>query len=78
MMLQTRMQTVSLNILPDTSKSKGKQAIKFGQLAQGMWGFFFQKPCRKWSREISSRPLFVFFKKASWKLMVSTLVSMFW
>ena len=47
MMLQTRMQTVSLSILPDTSKSKGKQAIKFGQLTEGMLGFLFQKPCRK-------------------------------
>ena len=63
MMLQTRMQTVLLNILPDTSKSKGKQAIKFGLLTEGMLGFLFQKPCRKWSREISFRPFFVFLKK---------------
>ena len=46
--------------------------MKFGQLIEYNMGnvFFFQKPCRKWGRESSSKPLYVFKKAlyafASW------------
>ena len=46
------------------SQSKDNQAMKFGQLIKCNMGIIFlQKSCRKWGKETSSRPLFVFWKK---------------
>ena len=46
-----------LNIL----QSSGNQAMKFGQLIEYPKGnIFLSKLCRKWGREASSSPLFVF------------------
>ena len=54
---------VNFNILPNVSRSKGNQVIRFGQLIKySMRNIFLQKSCRKWGRGTSSRPLFVFQK----------------
>ena len=61
---QPGLQAIAVHILPNTSQSKGNQAIKFGQLMEYNKGnIFFQKLCGKWGREISSRSLLIF-KKA--------------
>ena len=53
--------TIAIHILPNISQSKGNQAMKFGQLIKyNKRNIFLQKSCRKWGRETSSRPLFVF------------------
>ena len=65
---QTRTPTITINILPDTSKSKGNQTMKFSQLI--VWNvrnMLPQQSCMKRGREISSMPLFVF-KKALFKM----------
>ena len=47
-------------MLPDISKSKGKQTMKFGQLIEhNVRNVFLQKSCRKCGMETSFRPLFV-------------------
>ena len=52
-------------VLPNISRSKGNQAIKFGQLKENnVRIFFFQKSCRKWDRDTSSRSLFVILKSS--------------
>ena len=54
-------QTITVHILPNISRSKGNQTLKFGQLIEyNNRNIFLQKSCRKWGRETSSRPLFVF------------------
>ena len=58
---QPGQQTVTIYILPNISRSKGSQKMKFGQLIEyNKRKISFQKSCRKWIREIISRPLFVF------------------
>ena len=48
-------------MLHNITRSKDKQAIKFGQLREwNVKNIFLQKLCRKWGRETSSRPLFLF------------------
>ena len=42
------------------SRSKGNQAMKFGQFTKySVKDIFTQKSCRKWGKETSSRPLFI-------------------
>ena len=54
-------QTIAILILPNISQSKGNHTIKFSQLIEfNERNIFFQKLCRKWGRETSSRPLFSF------------------
>ena len=61
---QPGLQTVVIHILPDISQSKDNQTAKFGQLIEYIKrNIFLQKLCRKWGKETSSRPLFIF-KKA--------------
>ena len=49
------------------SQSKGNQTMEFGQLTEyNKKNSFLQKLCGKWSREISSRPLFIFWKSSKW------------
>ena len=58
---QPGLQTIAIHILPNTSQSKGNQAIKFGQLIEYKTrNINLQKLCRKWGRETSSRALFIF------------------
>ena len=58
---QPGLQTIAIHILPNISQSKGNQTIKFGQLIEyNKRNIFFQKLCRKWGKETSPRPLFIF------------------
>ena len=58
---QSGYQTIAIHILPNISRSKGNQTIKFGQVIQhNKKNIFIQKSFRKQRREISFRPLFLF------------------
>ena len=58
---QPGLQAIAIHILPNISQSKGNQTMKFGQLIEyNKRNIFLQKLCRKWGRETSSRPLFIF------------------
>ena len=60
---QTRQQIITRNILPNISRSKCNQGMKFAQLIKyRVRNIFLQKSCRKWGRETSFRSHFVFFK----------------
>ena len=48
MMSQPGLETIAIQILPSISQSKGKQAIKFGQLVQyNKRNIFLQQLCGK-------------------------------
>ena len=49
---QDGQQIIKIYILPNISRSEGNQAMEFGQL--------LEYNMRKWGRESSSRPFFVF------------------
>ena len=54
-------QTIAIHILPNISRIKGNQTIKFGQLKEyNRKNIFVQKSCGKWNKETSARPLFIF------------------
>ena len=76
---QPGLQTIAIHILSNISQSKGNQTMKLGQLIQYSRGnIFLQKLFRKWGRETSSRPLFIFSKNLIWgkaKQVVYSLVS---
>ena len=58
---QPGLQTVAMHILLNISQSKGTRTMKFGQLIEySKKNIFLQKLCRKWGKETSSRPLFIF------------------
>ena len=58
---QPGLQTIAIHILPNISQSKGNQTMKFGQLMEyKKSNIFLQKLCKKWGKETSSRPLFIF------------------
>ena len=60
-MSQPGLETIAIHILSNISQSKGSQTMKFGQLIEyNKRNIFLQKLCRKWGRETSSRPLFIF------------------
>ena len=64
---QPGLQTITIHILPNISRSKSNQIMKFGQLIEyNKIIFFLQKSCRKWGRETSFRLLFVFKKSFLW------------
>ena len=64
---QPGLQTIAIDILPKISQSNGYQTMKFGQLIEfNKRNIFFQKLCEKWSREPSSRRLFIFLKSSIW------------
>ena len=45
---QSGLQTMTIQILPNISQSKGKQTMEFGQLIQhNKRNIFFQKLCKK-------------------------------
>ena len=56
---QPGQQTIAIHILPDISRSKGNQAIKFGQLVEyNMRNIFVEKSYPKCARDIIiPRPL---------------------
>ena len=59
--LQPGKQTITIHILVNISRSKGNQIMRFGQLIEyNVRNIFFQNSWRKWGREASCRPLFVF------------------
>ena len=59
-------QTITIHILPNTSWSKGNQAMKFVQVIEdNNRNIFLQKSSRKRARNTSSKPL-VFFKNFVW------------
>ena len=54
---QPGQQTVVIHILPNISRSKGNQTMKFGQLIEcSMRNIFLEKSCTKCSAETNSRP----------------------
>ena len=56
---------IKIRILPNISRSRGNQKMKFDQVIEyNTRKIFLQKSYRKRGRETSSRPLFAFFKKA--------------
>ena len=58
---QPGFQTIPGLILPNISQSKGSQTMKFIQLTEyDKTNIFFQVLCRKWGKETSSWPLFIF------------------
>ena len=67
MRLQPALQTIAIHIWPSISQSKDNQTMKFGQLIEyNKRNIFLQKLCRKWGKETSSRPLFIFQKSLTW------------
>ena len=61
MTLQPCFQTIPGLILPNISQSRGSQTMKFGQLTEyNKTNIFLQVLCRKWGKETSSWPLFIF------------------
>ena len=62
-----------MHILPNISQSKGNQTSKFGQVIEyNNRIIFLQKSCRRWGKEISSRPHF-FKKKALYEVKANDL-----
>ena len=56
---QAGQQTIVLHILPNVSRSKGNQTIKFDQLIEcNMSKIFLEKSCTKCGGETSPRPFF--------------------
>ena len=50
-------QTIAIHIFTNTSRSKGNQSMKFGQLIKyDMRNIFLEKSYTKWGRETSSKP----------------------
>ena len=62
---------ITIHTLPNISRSKDNQAIRFGQLIEyNMRNIFLQKSCRKWDSWARSRSSFVF-NKASYEIKAS-------
>ena len=58
---QPGFQIIAIHILANISQSKGNQTMKFHQLIEhNKTNIFLHKLCRKWGKETSSRPLFIF------------------
>ena len=54
---QPGQKTIVIHILPNISRSKGNQTMKFGQLTEcNMRNIFLEKPCTKCGGETSPRP----------------------
>ena len=64
---QPGLQAIAIHILPSISRSKGNQAMKFGQLIEyNMRNIFVEKACTKCAGETTPRPL-----SKKWKLSIS-------
>ena len=62
-----------MHILPNISRSKGNQKMKFGQVIEDNKGnIFLQKSCRKLGTETSSKPLFLKKKKTLYEVKASS------
>ena len=60
-------QAITRNMLPNISRNKGNQTMKFGQLIEyNKKNFFLKLSHRKCGRETSSRPPFSFQKSFLW------------
>ena len=58
---QSGKETIAIGIMPNNSRSKGNQTVKFGQLIEcNMRDIFVEKSFNKYGGESSPRP---FFKK---------------
>ena len=58
---ESEQQIITIHTLPNISRRKGNQSIKFSQLIKcNERNIFLNKSCRKWGRQTSSRPLFAF------------------
>ena len=57
---QTGKQIITIHIMPNISRSKDNEVMRFGQLIEH---YLFQNTYRKGGRETSSRRLFCFSKK---------------
>ena len=62
----TSQPTITIHILSNISRNKGKQTLKFGQLIAYKINIFLRKSCRKWRKETGSWPLLVFQKSFIW------------
>ena len=57
MMLQPSKQTTAIHILPNISRSKGNQTMKFGQLKEyNMRNIFLEKSYKKYGGEAIPTP----------------------
>ena len=64
MVSQPVQQTITIHILPNVSRIKGNETMKFAQVIEySKKNVFLQKSCKKRGRETSSRSLFAFLKK---------------
>ena len=53
---QSDKQTIVIHILPNISRSKGNETMKFGQLIEyDMRRIFLEKSCTKWGGETSPK-----------------------
>ena len=60
---QPGLQAIAIHVLLNISQSIHNQTMKFGHLIEyNKRNINLQKLCRKWGKEASSRPLFVFQK----------------
>ena len=60
-------QTIAIDILPNISRSKDNQAMTIGQLTEyNKRNIFLQMIYRKWGRDTSPRPPFIFQKSLKW------------
>ena len=54
---QAGKQAIAIHVLPNISRSKGKQTMKFSQLIEyNMWNIFVEKSYTKYSGETIPRP----------------------
>ena len=72
---QTGKQIFTICTMPDISRSKINQVIKFGQLIEYNVKNTFFKSCSKWGMKTTSKHFFVFLKKfyVTLKQVVSSL-----
>ena len=64
---QSGLQTIAINMLSNILQSKGNQRMKFDQLIEyKKRNISLQKLCKKWGKETSSGPLFIFKKCLKW------------
>ena len=81
MMSLARQQIIPIYILPTISRSKGNQAIKFGQLIKYSVRIFFLKNHAENEVGRLVLDIFLFFKKALYEVKASSLqlsVNIFW
>ena len=63
---QPGQETITKYILLNMSRSKDNQAMKCQTIEDNKRNIFFQISCRKWAKETSCRPLFIFKKAFIW------------